>query len=101
MIHAPFLHRDRERLAFADSFMPEVWLNDEADALGLIPFSAGPASCPGRELVLLTASAMLERLLAGGATVEGTTIDGSRPLPATLDHTRMKVVFGEQSALPA
>lgn len=30
----------------------------------LVPFSAGPAICPGRNLVLLLASAMLHAILA-------------------------------------
>jgi hypothetical protein len=37
LIHVPFLHRDGQRLPFADAFVPDVWLNGEA---------ADPASVP-------------------------------------------------------
>jgi hypothetical protein len=50
------VHRDPERLDFADAWAPEAWLDGRADAdWGLIPFSGGPVSCPGRNVVLLVA----------------------------------------------
>lgn len=96
VIYVPYFHRDGERLAFADRFAPEVWIEGESEALGFIPFSAGPAACPGRELVLLTASAMLERLVEAGASIEGAAIAPPRPLPATLDHTRLVIAFARR-----
>jgi hypothetical protein len=64
IIFAPFFHRDSERLPYADRFFPEVWLNEEeAHGWPLIPFSEGPAMCPGRHLVLLLSTAMLASLL--------------------------------------
>src|SRR3954449_7458898 len=67
LIYAPFFHRDGSRLPFADRFAPELWLQEEpAEPWSLIPFSAGPATCPGRNLVLLLASASLGSLLRGG-----------------------------------
>ncbi|MBV9778206.1 MAG: cytochrome P450 [Acetobacteraceae bacterium] len=71
VIFVPYFDRDPERLPFADQFAPEVWLDGQAEAYGLLPFSAGPAACPGHNLVLLTASAMLARLLAAEPHVEG------------------------------
>lgn len=95
-VFAPLFHRDDETLDHADRFAPEVWLKrDTVDlALGpvlrdrwpLIPFSAGPAVCPGRNLVLLTSSTVLGRLLQSHDLRLATpdTIDPAAPLPGTL-----------------
>jgi cytochrome P450 len=88
LIYAPFFHRDGSRLPFADRFAPELWLREEkAEPWSLIPFSGGPATCPGKNLVLLLASATLAVLLRprplGFAAV--TRLDSGRPLPATLN----------------
>ncbi|MEV7604002.1 cytochrome P450 [Paenarthrobacter sp. NPDC089322] len=66
LVFAPYFHRDGSRLREADAFNPELWLRDDPEAVddwGLVPFSEGPARCPGRQLVLLLTSAMLARLL--------------------------------------
>ena len=65
LIFVPFFHRDDERLADANRFAPELWLEARtAESWPLIPFSEGPAVCPGRNLVLLLSSAMLAEVLA-------------------------------------
>ena len=64
LIHVPFLHRDDERLPFANRFAPEIWLGNDSARWSLIPFSAGPAECPAKNLVLLIASEMLGLLIA-------------------------------------
>ena len=57
----------------------------------LVPFSAGPARCPGRDLVLLVTSAVLARLLERDLhLVRGPRLDPDRPLPGTLDHTGLR-----------
>lgn len=89
IIYAPFFHRDNERLANADRFDPEQWLyRDPAEAAPLLPFSAGPAACPGRHLVSLIGGAWLAALLEGGrpelAHPGGLRPDS--PLPGTLDY---------------
>lgn len=67
ILFAPFFHRDGERLAYADRFTPDLWLNREtAHDWPLIPFSEGPAMCPGRNLVMLLSTAMLAALLEEG-----------------------------------
>lgn len=89
VIYAPYFHRDSRRLAFADRLYPEVWTRPgEADTWPLIPFSRGPAGCPGRQLALLVGSAILAAVLRRGPL----TLLGSRPplhaatpLPAGLD----------------
>jgi cytochrome P450 len=65
LLFAPFFHRDDERLPFANRFEPEIWLEDGKEDQArpprdwpLIPFSGGPAICPGRNLVLLLTSHM-------------------------------------------
>ena len=87
LIHVPFLHRDDARLPFAHRFVPDIWLDGDAAAWPLIPFSAGPGECPAKNLVLLLASNTLATLL----TEHRFALPPSRPinpdqLPATFDH---------------
>jgi cytochrome P450 len=85
VIFAPFFHRDDQRLPFADRFAPEVWLGETPPmSWPLIPFSSGPAVCPGRNLMLLIGSAMLAALLDGREVrvTSPVRLDPDRPLPA-------------------
>lgn len=91
VVFAPFLHRDDRRLPFADRFAPEVWLDGQAGDWPLVPFSAGPARCPGRELVLFCASEALATIL-GGASVALPRL--AEPLPATLSPYRLRFAVG-------
>jgi cytochrome P450 len=87
VVFAPFLHRDDERLPYADAFEPGLWLGEREDvarAAALIPFSAGPVECPGRNLVLLTTSTLVSRLLDHAQPV----FDGR--IPATLSPFRLR-----------
>jgi cytochrome P450 len=64
IIFAPFFHRDDRRLPFAHRFEPEVFLDEGRQReWPLVPFSGGPAICPGQNLVLLLASAALATLI--------------------------------------
>lgn len=88
IIFAPFFHRDDERLPFAHRFAPEVWLQERpAEQWPLIPFSEGPARCPGRQLVELLTSTMLRALL-DGRTLRLTVPPRLDPvrLPGTLNN---------------
>jgi cytochrome P450 len=59
VVVSSFFHRDERTLPFADRFTPEIWLDGQAqENLSLIPFSAGPGACPGRNLVLLVAGTL-------------------------------------------
>jgi cytochrome P450 len=92
VVFAPFFHRDGERLAYADSFSPELWTTGRrSDEWPLIPFSEGPGECPGRNVVLFTASSVLARLTADGPPrqVRGGKLDPAEPLPATLSPFRL------------
>ncbi|HEY0777947.1 MAG TPA: cytochrome P450 [Gemmatirosa sp.] len=106
LIFVPFFDRDDERLAYANRFAPELWLEGTAPAghggraVGegpatawpLVPFSAGPAACAGRNLVLLLSSTMLAALLRESVprVVGRAPLDAERPLPATLDNYTLR-----------
>jgi cytochrome P450 len=98
LIFAPFFHRDDERLPYAHRFAPEVWLQDPpAENWPLIPFSGGPGICPGRNVVLLTASAMLAALVEGGREIRLLSPGGmgaEGPLPGTLNHFGIRFALG-------
>jgi cytochrome P450 len=68
LIYVPYFHRDEDHVPQAHSFVPERWLgrNDNED-WPLVPFSAGPVFCPGRQLALMLASAMLACLIEKGS----------------------------------
>ncbi|GGI08246.1 cytochrome P450 [Egicoccus halophilus] len=92
VLFAPYLHRDDERLAFADRFEPSLWTGDhDPDAFPLVPFSAGPVVCPGRNLVLLLTSAMLGRLVQHHEyrLPARRHLDATEPMPAIYDPFRV------------
>jgi cytochrome P450 len=92
LIHTPFLQRDDETLPYADSFEPGVWLDGTAErAWAVVPFSAGPGECPGRNLSLLSASHFLAALLRACDFRQDTGLRPSpdRPLPRTLSPFRL------------
>jgi cytochrome P450 len=97
VIFAPFFHRDSLRLPYADSFCPEIWLDGRAqDEPALIPFSDGPAVCPGRNLVLLLTSSLLGALLEQDClrNASGPALDGGSALPATLNPFGLRFAPG-------
>lgn len=95
-----FFHRDPERLDHADAFVPEAWLDGRnADDWGLVPFSGGPVSCPGRNVVLLVTSHLLAHLAAHDLRVHRGRYLAGDPLPATVDHLGLR--FGLGGATPA
>jgi hypothetical protein len=89
-------HRDDQAMSFANRFEPEIWLDGRSDGeWPLIPFSAGPAVCPGRNVVLLTTSAAVSHVIAQyELDVDPVTTARLRdPLPATFDHTSPRIGF--------
>jgi cytochrome P450 len=93
MIFVPYFHRDSRRLPGADRFDPALWLRDtDQEDWGVVPFSAGPVSCPGRQLTLLLTSALLSRLLTDTffTLQDGPRLSPERPLPAELDHFSLR-----------
>ena len=93
LIYAPFFHRDQRTVPHPDAYTPERWLNDDDDSdWALIPFSEGPAACPGRHLVLMLTSAFLSHLLEGPALQleSAERLNAGGPLPGTLDNYSLR-----------
>jgi cytochrome P450 len=89
-------HRDDEALEFANRFEPEVWLDGRSDGdWPLIPFSAGPAVCPGRNVVLLTTSVATSQVVTNyDLDLDPATRRKLIPtMPATFDHTTPRLGF--------
>jgi cytochrome P450 len=89
MIVVPAFHRDDELLPFAHQFAPDIWLDGRAQQYPqLVPFSAGPAECPGRNLVLFSTSTMLANLLRALAFELTSTprLSPDEALPMTLNQ---------------
>ena len=101
VIVSSYLHRD-PALPYADRFAPEIWLDGRADDTGaLVPFSAGPGTCPGRDLVLFTTGTLLDALLDGYLFRPVPRLDPAGPLPGTLDHTALRFAVTRSSGAPA
>lgn len=85
-VYAPFFHRDDTQVPKAHRFAPKLWLRERTDDdWPLVPFSAGPAICPGRNVLLLTASVMLGALSERHRfSVTGRPPEPTRPMPGTL-----------------
>ncbi|MFF0545784.1 cytochrome P450 [Nocardia thailandica] len=89
LIAAVGFHRDASTLPFAHDFTPEIWLDGRADRYPqLVPFSAGPAVCPGRDLVLFITSTVLAHLLrSADFTLRSIpALTPARPLPLTYNN---------------
>ncbi|MFI5707076.1 cytochrome P450 [Kribbella sp. NPDC051620] len=96
-------HRDDQALPFANTFEPAIWLDGRSDsAWPLIPFSAGPAVCPGRNVVLLTTSAATSHVISNyDLDVDPITrADLTGRLPGSLDHSRIRIGFWRKQSLP-
>jgi cytochrome P450 len=96
LVMSSYFHRDPAQLSYADAFEPGIWTDGRAeDEPGLLPFSYGPAGCPGRDLVPLTVSFLLRSLLRGGPLHR---VDSGPPLrlhalPASLNHFDLRFSY--------
>lgn len=96
LIYAPFFHRDTRTVPDPHSYTPQRWLDDDGGTdWALIPFSDGPAACPGRHLVLMLTSAYLSHLIGGPGDARLSLhspgrLDPARPLPGTLDNYSLR-----------
>lgn len=99
MIFAPYLHRDRRTLPFADRFAPEIWLDGTAAGFALVPFSAGPGTCPAHHLVPMLGAAMLAGLYRRRevALTDARQLAPEAPMPGTLAHTSLQFELREPS----
>ncbi|MHA6794439.1 cytochrome P450 [Pseudonocardia bannensis] len=96
LIATSYFHRDDRVRSDADRFDPDQWLDGRGDDdWSLVPFSAGPGTCPGRELVLFTTSTFLATLLEGHnhTVLPPTDLDPSRPLPRGLDPFAIRLTL--------
>src|SRR3954471_1027425 len=98
IVFAPYFHRDDERIPSAQRFRPERWIYDVPQEGVLVPFSAGPGVCPGRNVVLDLASVMLAAILKSSSTLDvvrpRARLDTARPLPGELNHATLAVAVG-------
>lgn len=100
LIFAPYFNRDPQ-LPFADRFAPEIWDGEPLAAVpGVVPFSDGPAFCPGRNLVLLLGAAALG-ILAGrtAGLLDPDRLDPTRPLPSALDNFTLKFALTDRAQI--
>lgn len=89
MIVTPAFHRDPKLLPFANDFVPDIWLDGRARSYPqLVPFSAGPAECRGRNLALFTTSTLLANLLSAldFRISSMPHLSPDEPLPVTLNQ---------------
>jgi cytochrome P450 len=101
LIFVPFFHRDETRLPFAHRFTPDLWLTENAaDGWPLIPFSAGPAVCPGQQIVLLLTSLLLATLLRDRELrlVPPGKLNEHQPLPGTLNNFSLRFTVHDRAA---
>lgn len=97
VIFAPYFHRDERRLPQADRLAVGLWTGEEsAGDWPLIPFSRGPAECPGRHLALLVGTAALGEALGRGPVrlVPPERLEPGAPLPGTLNHASLRFQLG-------
>ncbi|MGW7683985.1 cytochrome P450 [Kribbella sp. NPDC054772] len=101
VIVSSVFHRDDTALDFANRFEPSVWLDGRTDgAWPIIPFSEGPAGCPGQNVVLLTAGTAVSHVAAQyDLDVDPTTrAHLTDPLPRTFNHASVRIGFWRRSA---
>lgn len=97
LIHNVFNHRNRNRIAYADRFAPEVWTSGEAAAdWSFNFFSHGPQGCPGAGLSVFLGQAFLGRLLTRGDPVveSGPKLRPGKALPYSIDLGSLRIRFG-------
>jgi cytochrome P450 len=96
-------HRDDEAIDFANEFEPAAWLDGRTDgSWPIIGFSAGPAECPGRNVVLLTTSTAVshvaEHFDLDVDPATRTKLSGA--MPRTLNHTPIRIAFWRRAETP-
>jgi cytochrome P450 len=100
MIVVPAFHRDEDLLPFAHQFSPDIWLDGSAQRYRqLVPFSAGPAECPGRNLVLFVTSSVLANLLHAldFRLTSEPQLTPDQPLPMTLNQLTLDFAIAPAS----
>jgi cytochrome P450 len=90
VILTAFHARDREAYPDADRFAPDAWSRGSPSPL-FLHFGGGAQVCPGRDLALLLAKAVLALLLRSRRfRLLGPPLRPERPLPWAYDHFRVR-----------
>jgi cytochrome P450 len=99
VIVSSFFHRDPTTVLSANRMDLHSWMDGTFDAdPGIVPFSAGPVSCPGRDLVTFTGATMLAMILAEqDVQLIRPTLDPT-DLPLSLDHFHIRFSVTPHSA---
>ena len=87
-------------MKFANDFEPAAWLDGRTDgSWPIIPFSEGPAECPGENVVLLTTSTAVSHVATRyDIDVDPTTRARlSGPMPGTFNHATVRIGFWPRS----
>jgi cytochrome P450 len=93
MIYVPYFHRDEAHVPQAHSFTPGRWLDRNGEeGWPLVPFSAGPVFCPGRQLSLMLSSAMLASLMEKSSFTLSSqhALDPQTRLPGALNNYSLR-----------
>lgn len=86
LIPNSYNHRDRERVAIADTFCPGFWLKGEREPL-FNPLGGGPQICAGKDLLLFLAKATLAALLSRRRyTLVRPKLNPARPIPHAFNY---------------
>jgi cytochrome P450 len=98
LIPNTYLHRDRERLDYADRFAPERWISGEAaEEWSFNHFSRGPQGCPGAGLTLSIGKAVLAKLLRDlRVELLSPRLAPAQPLPHMLDYFGVRFRISQQ-----
>lgn len=84
-----FNHRDRENIAEADAFCPELWY-DGPPAYPFNHLSSGAQACAGKDLALFLSKAVLAHLLRKGRyELKKPSIDPRKPIPSMYNYFRL------------
>jgi cytochrome P450 len=101
VIFAPFFHRDAGAVLHADAFAPGLWLDagtpdgTPPDGSPFVPFSDGPAACPGRSLVLLVTTTLLDDVPRRPRDRPPDRAGAARPASAAAGHAQpFRLRFG-------
>jgi cytochrome P450 len=88
-----YLHRDRDRIDYADRFAPDRWLDGEAaEEWSFNHFSRGPQGCPGTGITLFIGKAVLAELLRDHRVeLLAPKLDPAKPLPHMVDYFGIRV----------
>ncbi|EON31597.1 cytochrome P450 [Gordonia terrae C-6] len=91
-----FFQRDDDAMDFAQRFTPDAWTDGRAQELaGVVPFSDGPGECPGRNVVLMFATAVLAAICRDVDLDDNVLSPRARAgvvdMPHSLDHFDLRI----------